>query len=180
MTQKHLTFTNTTNSTHIQKNPRLVSLTGLPDALWVGKCVTENSLVPGSTEAMNDFTGAVQNRSLNFILNAPFTPVTRLQNTRQTSHISSHHVNKTLKTHCGFYKTHFDEGDLTRALVTIHVTNDDITIVFKPSLLTKDILNARHRFIPLVMIAVPEQHISTLSVSFIKSEHCSNMGQLLG
>lgn len=80
--------------------------------------------------------------------------------------------------------SHFDEGDLTRALVTIQVLNDDITVMFKPPLLTEDIVNARHHFIPLVMIPVPERHTAfnytlTLSVLFIKSQHISDMPHLL-
>lgn len=52
---------------------------------------------------------------------------------------------------------HLDEGDPAGAGVALQVADGDLAVMFQVSLLTEDVMDAGHHFVPLVVIAKPAE-----------------------
>lgn len=53
---------------------------------------------------------------------------------------------------------HLDEGDLAGAGVALEVADGDLSVMLQVALLTEDVMDAGHHFVPLVVVAVPGQN----------------------
>lgn len=52
---------------------------------------------------------------------------------------------------------HLDEGDPAGAGVALQVADGDLAVMFQVSLLTEDVMDAGHHFVPLVVISKPAE-----------------------
>lgn len=52
---------------------------------------------------------------------------------------------------------HLDEGDPAGAGAALQVADGDLAVVFQVSLLTQDVMDAGHHFVPLVVISKPAE-----------------------
>lgn len=68
--------------------------------------------------------------------------------------------------------THLDKCDLTGADWTFQIVNNDFAVVLEVSLLTEDIVDARHHFVPFIVVPV------STSTVYQRSEFFFNTSEL--
>lgn len=51
--------------------------------------------------------------------------------------------------------SHLDEGDLAGADVAVEVADGDLSVVLQPALLTQDVVDAGHHFVPFIVVSIP-------------------------
>ncbi len=52
---------------------------------------------------------------------------------------------------------HLDKGDLAGADVALQVADGDLAVMLQIALLTEDVMDAGHHFVPLIVISIPAQ-----------------------
>lgn len=58
---------------------------------------------------------------------------------------------------------HLDKGDLAGADVAFEVSDGDLAVMLQIALLTEDIMNAGHDFVPLIVVSIPGQKHKKIS-----------------
>lgn len=127
-------------------------LTWLPDAFRGGQSVAEDAFVPQPSEPVNDAAALVQHRALHLVLVRFRAPVTRLPRQKNTNSVSGEEEGRVVR-ECGLI--HLDEGDLAGADVAFEVADGDLSVMLQVALLTEDVVDAGHYFVPLIVVSVP-------------------------
>ena len=119
--------------------------------------------MPQTSEPVDDAPALVQHGALHLVLVGVWAPVTGLQqNTIQIINIKTlaqRNISKRRAlsgTGSGF--RHLDEGDLAGADVVLEVADGDLSVMLQVALLTEDVMDAGHHFVPLVVVSVPGQN----------------------
>lgn len=138
------------------------TLTRLPQALWVRQSVAEDAFMPRTSETMHHVPRLVQNHTLDLIFVFSST-VARLQRIRviNTSTLTDIITCVCIKP---TVTTHLIEGHFAGADVTVQVSDHYVAVVLEPPLLTEDVVDAGHCFIPLIMISVSVTSTEELTV----------------
>lgn len=58
--------------------------------------------------------------------------------------------------------SYLDKGDFAGTQVALGVSDDHLTIVFQPALLTQHIVDAGHSLVPLIVVTITRQYERTV------------------
>lgn len=67
-------------------------------------------------------------------------------------------VRTTALRRAGSRSLHLDEGNLAGADAAFEVADGDLSVVLQVALLTEDVMDAGHDFVPLIVVSVPGQN----------------------
>lgn len=60
---------------------------------------------------------------------------------------------------------HLDEGNLAGADVAVEVTDGDLSVMLQIALLTEDVVDTGHYFVPLIVVTIPGQNIKFIKLN---------------